>query len=54
MAWQWLGVIAPGHCPLQHPSPSDAIWWSYVIITTVGYGDRFPTMTTGRIVGVLL
>ncbi|HZY80606.1 MAG TPA: ion transporter [Cyclobacteriaceae bacterium] len=32
----------------------DAIWWSYVTITTVGYGDRFPVTTGGRIVGVIL
>jgi len=33
---------------------SDAIWWSYVTITTVGYGDRFPVTGWGRLVGVLL
>lgn len=29
----------------------DAIWWSIVTVTTVGYGDRFPVTTGGRIVG---
>ena len=32
----------------------DAIWWAYVTITTVGYGDRFPVTTTGRLVGILV
>lgn len=32
----------------------DAIWWSYVTITTVGYGDRFPVTTEGRIIASLL
>jgi voltage-gated potassium channel len=32
----------------------DALWWSYVTITTVGYGDKFPVTTGGRIIGVLL
>jgi voltage-gated potassium channel len=32
----------------------DAIWWAYVTITTVGYGDRFPVTAQGRLVGVLV
>ena len=32
----------------------DAIWWSYVTITTVGYGDKFPITTEGRIIGDIL
>jgi len=32
----------------------DAIWWSYVTITTVGYGDKFPVTTGGRIIGMIL
>ena len=29
---------------------SDAIWWSYTTITTVGYGDRFPITMEGRLI----
>ncbi|WP_276482597.1 ion transporter [Paraflavitalea pollutisoli] len=32
----------------------DAIWWAYTTITTVGYGDRYPVTTEGRIIATLL
>ena len=32
----------------------DAIWWSVATITTVGYGDRYPITTEGRVVATLL
>jgi voltage-gated potassium channel len=27
----------------------DALWWSFVTVTTVGYGDFYPVTTSGRI-----
>jgi voltage-gated potassium channel len=32
----------------------DALWWAYVTLTTVGYGDRYPVTTEGRIIAAVL
>ena len=33
---------------------SDGLWWAVTTVTTVGYGDRYPTTAEGRLLAVLL
>ena len=32
----------------------DALWWAFVTITTVGYGDKYPVTPEGRIIAAFL
>ena len=32
----------------------DALWWAVVTIATVGYGDKYPVTTPGRLIGVVM
>jgi voltage-gated potassium channel len=43
--------------PLEHANiktGEDAVWWALVSIATVGYGDKFPVTSEGRLIGAAL
>lgn len=49
MAGTVMSVIDP-----NVGSPLDGIWWAWVTVTTVGYGDIVPGSTAGRLFGSFL
>lgn len=54
-----FGSIAILHCERDVvgsniKDASDAIWWAFVTVTTVGYGDHFPVSEEGRFVASIL
>jgi len=43
---------AERHHPLANINTfGDALWWAVTTMSTVGYGDRYPTTTDGRVIG---
>ena len=40
--------------PARFPNPWRGLWWAVVTVTTVGYGDTFPSSILGRVVAGLL
>jgi voltage-gated potassium channel len=47
-----LTLERPGEGNIK--TAADALWWSFVTVTTVGYGDHFPLSPSGRIVAAAM
>jgi len=56
IAIYWISIVALVHYESLSPKASirninDAVWWSAVTVTSVGYGDKVPVTRMGKAIG---
>ena len=58
VAGSWIQSLEQAACAVDERanicSLEDGMWWAFVTVTTVGYGDQFPVSNAGRIMAAVL
>ena len=50
----YIILLLEGNINPHFENIKDGLWWSFVTISSVGYGDKIPTTDAGRVLAIIL